>query len=58
MYVYVDGKFAQTVSLASSTLNSGVNVFGWYWPTSGTHTVTVKVVGGARVDVDAIAVIG
>ncbi len=58
--VYVDGKYAITVSLTRSTNQATVVVFARSWPVSGTHTVKLVVVGTAghsRVDVDGFVVI-
>jgi C1A family cysteine protease len=57
MNMYVDGQFAQTISLQNSTLDPMSTVGGWFWTASGTHTITLKAVGNGRVDIDAIAIV-
>jgi hypothetical protein len=55
-WVYVDGVFAGSVSLRSSTGQSRAIVFARNWTTAGSHTVKVVVAGTAghsRIDVDA-----
>ena len=54
--VSIDGVYATTVNLRSSIGRSRAIVFARNWLTSGTHTITVVVVGTAghpRVDIDA-----
>ncbi|MBA2382664.1 MAG: glycoside hydrolase family 25 protein [Chloroflexi bacterium] len=54
--VYVDGVYAATVSLHSTTGQSRAIVFARNWPTVGAHKLEIVVVGTAghpRVDVDA-----
>jgi hypothetical protein len=58
MNMYVDGQFAQTISLQNATLDPMSTVGGWFWTSNGTHTITLKAVGNGRVDIDAIAVVG
>ncbi len=54
-WVYVDGAYAGSVSLYSTTGQSRAMVFARNWTTVGTHTVKVVVAGSAghpRIDVD------
>jgi C1A family cysteine protease len=58
---YVDGTFVGTIDLYNATLDARSVVFSRFWTASGTHTITLKVVGTVgrpRVDVDAFAAIG
>jgi hypothetical protein len=57
--LYVDGRFATTISLHRSTTASRSLVATGWWTASGAHTVRLVVVGTrghARVDIDAFAV--
>lgn len=57
--VYVDGVYVKTLNLHRASPLSRVVVFARAWPTKGTHTVKLVVVGTARhprVDVDAFVV--
>ncbi len=59
-YVYVDGNYVTTVNLYSSTYLSRRVVFSRSWWRSGTHSLTIRVVGTSghpRVDVDAFIVL-
>jgi beta-N-acetylhexosaminidase len=54
--VYVDGRYAATVSLHSTTTSLRRIVFATNWPSQGTHTIRIVVLGTAghpRVDIDA-----
>lgn len=54
--VYVDGVYSQTVDLHSASTVAQAIAFRAAWATSGTHTITIEVVGTAghpKVDVDA-----
>jgi hypothetical protein len=54
--VYVDGVFAQTVDLFSSTTKPRMTVFTRSFATSAAHTIQIRVkatVGRPRVDIDA-----
>jgi GH25 family lysozyme M1 (1,4-beta-N-acetylmuramidase) len=56
--IYVDGVYATIVSLRSATSAYRSIVFARNWPTVGTHSIKIVVVGNAghpRVDVDAFA---
>lgn len=58
--IYIDGTFRATVDLYSASLYPRWAAFWYRWATSGTHTITVQVVGTSgrpRVDVDAFAVL-
>lgn len=58
--VYVDGAYVKTVSLYRSSAISRIAVFSTSWPSKGTHTVKLVVVGTAghpRVDVDGFVVV-
>ena len=58
--VYVDGAYVKTVSLYRASAISRVVVYSRSWPTKGTHTVKLVVVGTAghpRVDVDGFVVV-
>jgi len=58
--VYLDGTLAGTISLYRSTGASRQIVFSKTWPTAGSHSITVQVVGTRgrpRVDLDAIVVL-
>ena len=58
--VYVDGSLAGTVSTYAHVTTYRAVVWATAWPTSGTHTVKLVVVGTAghpRVDLDAFAVV-
>ena len=55
-YIYLDGVYKTTVDLYSATTLPRAAVASYYWPTSGTHTIKVVVVGTAtrpKVDIDA-----
>lgn len=54
--VYVDGVYRATVSLYASTTSLRRVVYAYSWPSQGSHTIRLVVVGTAghpRVDVDA-----
>jgi hypothetical protein len=51
-WVYVDGHFDHSVSLASTTYHSHRLVWARNWSTSGAHTVKI-VAARRRVDLDA-----
>jgi len=54
--VYVDGVYKATVSLWRSAPTSRVIVWASAWAASGTHTVTIRIIGTSghpRVDIDA-----
>jgi hypothetical protein len=54
--VYVDGAYATTISLYSRTTALRQIAYAANWPSQGTHTIRIEVVGTAghpRVDVDA-----
>ena len=54
--VYIDGVYAATVSLYKSSSVSRSLVYARAWPSNGTHTIKIVVVGTAghpRVDIDA-----
>jgi GH25 family lysozyme M1 (1,4-beta-N-acetylmuramidase) len=56
VWIYVDGAYAASVSLRSSTGQSRAIVFARNWLTVGTHTLKIVVAGTAghpRIDVDA-----
>jgi len=53
--VYIDGVLTKTVTLAAPR-SAGVVMFSRHWSTVGTHTIQIRVVGSARVDVDAFLV--
>jgi hypothetical protein len=55
--VYVDGVYRGTVNLRSSTTLTRRIVFATWWVGPGDHTITIRVSGGARVDVDALLVL-
>jgi subtilisin family serine protease len=53
--IYVDGKLVSTIDLRRSVARNRVVLFSRSWPTPGTHTVKVVVVGTSgrpRVDID------
>ena len=54
--VYVDGVFAGNVNLKTPTLRPARVVFA-RWLGAGTHTVMVKSLGAARVDLDGFSVL-
>ncbi len=54
---FVDGTSVGTVNLQAANRDPRAVVFSRFWNTSGTHTVTFKLVGSARFDVDAFAVL-
>lgn len=54
--VYIDGTYAHTVNLYSTTFHARRVVYVASWPTNGTHTIRIVNVGTAghsRVDIDA-----
>ena len=54
--VYIDGAYATTVNLRTASVHSRAIVFARNWPSNGTHTIQIVVLGTAghpRVDVDA-----
>ncbi|MGE5155919.1 MAG: hypothetical protein ACM3JP_00290 [Betaproteobacteria bacterium] len=56
--VYVDGVYKATISLYASTYSARRIVWAYTWASSGSHKITIVVVGTAghpRVDVDAFA---
>jgi Calcineurin-like phosphoesterase len=58
--VYLDGTLVRTVHLHRSSRAARRMVFRWAWPTSGSHTLTIRVVGTARhpaVDIDGFVVL-
>ena len=58
-YVYLDGAYQQTIDLYSSTTAAQSLVYGAAWATSGSHTLTVVVVGTPgrpNVDVDGFVI--
>jgi hypothetical protein len=58
-YVYLDGKYQAKVSLAAKSGHSNVVVWASRPLSSGTPTVTIKVItSGQIVNIDALAVIG
>ena len=54
--IYVDGTFAATIDLRSSSRHTRRVVYSRSWLSPGTHTIVVKVVGSARVDIDTLIV--
>jgi hypothetical protein len=59
-YIYLDGVFKTTVDLYSATTIPRAAVASYYWPTAGTHTIKVVVVGTAtrpKVDIDAFTLL-
>ena len=52
----VDGAFAGTVSLNGTTMKPARVVFG-RWLGAGTHTIVVKALGSARVDLDGFSLV-
>jgi hypothetical protein len=57
--IYLDGVYKERVDLGSATTTARTAVRSYYWPTSGTHTIQVVVVGTAtrpKVDVDAFVI--
>jgi len=57
--VYLDGTYAATVNLNSSTVQTRRAVYTFVWATAGRHRITIRVSGTAghpRVDVDGFAV--
>ena len=55
-YVYLDGTYVKTVDLYAATTQARAVLASYVWPTSGTHTMKVVVVGTSgrpSVDVDA-----
>lgn len=60
-YVYVDGAYVMTVDLSSATVKAHIAAFSRTYSASGTHTVTIKVVGTSgrpTITVDAFALMG
>ena len=58
--VYLDGILVKTVDLHRSSRAARRMVFRYAWPTSGSHTLTVRVLGTARhpaVDIDGFVVL-
>jgi hypothetical protein len=55
--VYVDGVWITTVNLKKASTTYRVIAWSIGWPSSGTHTLMLKPVGGARVDVDGFVLI-
>jgi hypothetical protein len=55
--ISIDGTAVATVSLRSETLRHRKAVFTYAWNSVGKHRITVRVLGGRRVDVDGFAVV-
>jgi GH25 family lysozyme M1 (1,4-beta-N-acetylmuramidase) len=54
--VYVDGVYVAGINLYASTNKAKAIVYSRWWPTSGTHTITIEARGTAghpRIDLDA-----
>jgi len=43
--VYIDGVYRRTVNLKSATSASRQVILAWYFPSGGTHTITLRVPG-------------
>lgn len=60
-YIYLDGTYVKTVDLYAAATQARVVLASYVWPTSGTHTMKVVVVGTSgrpSVDVDAFVRLG
>jgi hypothetical protein len=55
--VSIDGTVVATVNLNSTTAQAQQLVFTRNFAQSGTHTIKITAVGGARIDLDALAII-
>jgi parallel beta-helix repeat protein len=55
--VYIDGVYRGTINLYSSSTLARRIVFRTGWTQSAQHTMTIRVAGAARVDVDALLVL-
>jgi hypothetical protein len=58
--IYVDGTYQRTIDLYNASLYPRWVADSYWWTSSGSHTITVQVVGTSgrpRVDVDAFAVL-
>ena len=55
--IYVDGVYRSTVSFRASAGKSRVVKFAAMFPTLGTHSIDIRLVGNGRVDVDAFVIL-
>lgn len=58
--IYLDGVYDSTVDLYKATLDPKSVSYSHYWTTSGTHTITIQVIGTngrPRFDIDAFAIL-
>jgi subtilisin len=56
-WLYVDGVFRASLSFRSSTSRSRVVMYSLNFPTRGTHTITMRLSGSGRVDLDAFVIL-
>jgi hypothetical protein len=59
-HIWIDGTYRSTVYLYSSATTTRRAMYRFAWPTAGTHTIEIRVLGTAghpRVDVDAFIVL-
>ena len=55
--VYVDGAYRSTVSFRSSSAHGRVVMYSTTFPTLGTHSIELRLVGNGRVDLDTFVVL-
>ena len=55
--IYVDGVYKTTISFRATSGKSRMVMYATSFATVGTHTITIRVRGNGRVDVDAFVII-